>query len=293
VRTPTPLATVVLVLALAAPSLASAADPPGGHLLIIGGGKRPPELMAKVAELAGGASARVAVIPTASSVPDEVGPEQAAELEAAGAGTAFPLPTTPATAHEPSALAALDGATGVFLSGGDQRRLTAALLDSPLLESLHEIYRRGGVIAGTSAGAAVMGPVMITGDEKIPPPEGEESFSTLLADNVVTTSGLGFLPGTVVDQHFVARKRLNRLIAVVLEKPELLGIGIDESTAILVGPDRTFEVVGESQVVVVDAREARNVSAGPEGHLAAHGVALHVLRSGQRFDLEARRPLDP
>ena len=96
----------------------------------------------------------------------------------------------------------------------------------------------------------------------------------------------------MVDQHFVARKRLNRLIAVCLEQPDLLGIGIDESTAILVLPDRTFEVLGRSQVVVVDARDARNVSSSPEGHLAGHGISLHVLRAGQRFDLEARRPLD-
>ena len=102
------------------------------------------------------------------------------------------------------------------------------------------------MIAGTSAGAAVMGPVMITGDE-IPPPEDEKSFSTILSDNVVTTPGLGFLPGTVVDQHFVARKRLNRLIAVCLEKPDLLGIGIDESTAILVFPNGTFEVLGRAR----------------------------------------------
>jgi cyanophycinase len=95
----------------------------------------------------------------------------------------------------------------------------------------------------------------------------------------------------VVDQHFVARKRLNRLIAVVLENPELLGVGIDESTAILVDPDGTFEVLGRSQVMVVDARRATDISVGPDGHLSGHDLALHVLRAGQRFDLQARRPL--
>jgi cyanophycinase len=284
----------VLVLALALASGAAADDvsrPPQGHLLIIGGGSRPPELMRRVAELAGGPEARVVVIPTASSVPEEVGPEQAAELEEAGAGGAFPLEATPQTAKEPATLAALDGVSGVFFSGGDQSRLTAALLGSPLLEGLREVYRRGGVIAGTSAGAAVMGPLMITGDETPPAAEGDEAFTHIRARNVVTTPGLGFLPGVVVDQHFVARKRLNRLMAVVLEHPRLLGVGIDESTAILVRADRTFEVLGRGQVVVVDASRASHLSADPEGHLSGHDIAVHVLRTGQRFDLDGRRPL--
>jgi cyanophycinase len=233
----------------------------------------------------------VAVIPNASSAPEEVGHEQAAELESAGAGEAFPLQATPQSARDPVTLESLEGATGVFFSGGDQRRLTRALLDTPLLEGLHEIYARGGVVAGTSAGAAVMGPLMITGDQRSPPSEDEEAFTTILANDIVTTPGLGFLDGVVVDQHFVARRRLNRLIGVVLENPELLGVGIDESTAILVRPDRTFEVLGRSQVVVLDARGAREISVGPQGHLAGHGIELHVLRSGQRYDLEARQPV--
>jgi cyanophycinase len=247
--------------------------------------------VARVVELAGGPDARIAVIPTASSVPDEVGPEQAAELEDAGAGEAFPLRATAETARDPATRDALEGVTGIFFSGGDQSRLTRALLDTPLLDRLHQVYAEGGVVVGTSAGAAVMGPLMITGDEKSPPPKGDEAFSSILADNVLTTPGLAFLPGVVVDQHFVARKRLNRLVAVVLENPELLGVGIDESAAILVRPDRTFEVLGRSQVVVLDASGAREVSAGPDGHLAGHGIALHLLRAGQRFDLETRRPL--
>ena len=117
--------------------MATATEPPGprGHLLIIGGGKRAPELMARVAELAGAADARVAVIPDASSVPDEVGPEQAAELEAAGAGEALVLRATPETAGDNATVASLEETTGVLFSGGDQRRLTAALLGSPLLDA--------------------------------------------------------------------------------------------------------------------------------------------------------------
>ncbi len=280
-----------LALAVAAAPTAASPAPPRGHLLIIGGGKRPPELVARIAELAGGLDARVAVVPDASSVPEEAGPEQAAELEEAGAGEAFALRARPEAVGDPATLETLEGVTGVFFSGGDQRRLTRALLGTPLLERLHEVYAGGGVVAGTSAGAAIMGPLMITGDQNNPPPEGEEDFTAILADDVVTTPGLGFLEGVVVDQHFVARKRLNRLISVVLENPDLLGIGIDESTAILVRPDRTFEVLGRSQVVVLDATGAERISTGPEGHLSGHRLALHVLRAGQRFDLEARRPV--
>jgi cyanophycinase len=285
------LVAAMLGLALSAAAAAAGPAAPRGHLLIIGGGERPPELIARIVELAGGAEARIAVIPSASSVPGEVGPAQAKELVDAGAGEAFPLHVTAEAARDPATREALEGVTGIFFSGGDQRRLTRALLDTPLLRALHEIYANGGVVSGTSAGAAIMGPLMITGDEKIPPPDDEEAFSRILADNVVTTAGLGFLEGVVVDQHFVARKRLNRLISVVLENPQLLGVGIDESTAILVDPDRTFDVLGRSHVVVLDASRVRDISAGPDGHLAGHGIVLHLLRAGERFDLETRQPL--
>lgn len=182
----------------------------------------------------------------------------------------------------PGSAALLDGIGGVWFAGGDQSRLTAALLDTPLHARLHEIYRAGGIIGGTSAGAAVMSEVMITGDEKREPAEGRE-WSTVEAANVVTARGFGFLSGIIVDQHFVTRKRHNRLISLVLENPSLVGVGIDESTAVLVRPDGKYEVLGENQVVVYDARRAATART-PSGRLGARDVTLHVLVTGDVFD---------
>jgi cyanophycinase len=142
-------------------------------------------------------------------------------------------------------------------------------------------------MAGTSAGAAVMSEVMITGEERRKVEEGHE-FETLEAANIVTSEGLGFISTAIIDQHFVTRKRHNRLISLVAEKPSLLGIGIDEETAIIVAPDQTFEVVGRKSVVVYDGFRA-DTAVTPSGLIALRGGAMHVLVEGDRFDLRARK----
>jgi cyanophycinase len=180
--------------------------------------------------------------------------------------------------------------TGVYFGGGDQSRLTAALGGSRVEARLHELYARGAVLAGTSAGAAVMTGVMITGDERRPLSR-EEAFQKIEAENVVTARGFGFLEGAIVDQHFVRRRRANRLLSAVIENPALLGIGIDEETAIWVRPGRIFEVLGAGPVVVYDAGQAQVGPSSPEHGLAAAGLALHVLRHGSTYDLAARKVL--
>lgn len=256
---------------------------PKGRLFIVGGGDRDEPLMRRFVELAEGfGTGRIVVFPMASGVPLEVGPETVAELQSLGAAEVVFHQLTRDEAMDPASAALLDGAGGVWFSGGDQSRLTAALLDTPLHARLRELYRSGAVIGGTSAGAAVMSEVMITGDEKRQPAEGRE-WSTIEADNVVTTRGLGFLPGVIVDQHFVTRKRHNRLISLVLESPSLVGLGIEESTAVLVRPDGRYEILGANQVVVYDARRA-STARTPSGRLAARGVSLHVLVAGDVYD---------
>jgi cyanophycinase len=280
-----------VAVGLAAAPAPASAGPARGYLLIIGGGERTGDVMARFVQLAGGPRARIAVIPNASSVPDEVGPEQVAELVATGAGHAVELNLTREPPDATTTLEAFEGTTAVFFCGGDQSRLTAALGGTPLLERIRQLYAEGGVVGGTSAGAAVMSGVMITGDERRRAEE-DEAFSVILKDDVVTSAGFDLLEGTIVDQHFLARRRHNRLISLVLEHPERLGIGIDEDTAILVSPDRTFEVLGRRQVLVLDASSARNLGADAEGRLSGEGLALHLLRAGQRFDLASRTPLD-
>ena len=281
-RAISPLAVLSIVLA-AAPAFA---DPPRGHLVIIGGGDRPASIMQLFACLAGGAQGRVIAFPQASERA-EAGQEIQAELKALGIGQVVVVATDRPGADTDEVLRLAQGATGVYFGGGDQAKLMAALLGSRLARELHDLYDAGAVIAGTSAGAAVMSRVMITGDEKRPLSK-DENWQTIEADNVITAEGLGFLDDVVVDQHFVVRRRHNRLISLVLERPSLLGVAIDESTAVWVKPDRTFEVVGEGPVLVLDAKPATVARDATGSGLRGTGLRLDVLRPGAVYDLAAR-----
>jgi cyanophycinase len=266
---------------------AGAPKSPQGHLLIIGGGERGPEIMSRFAQLAGGPSARVVAFTMASSVED-AGASIEKELRGLGLGEVRALPLTRAEADGDAALAALEGVTAVYFGGGNQSRLTAALGGSRVEARLHELYERGAVLAGTSAGAAVMTRVMITGDERRPLSK-DEAFQTIEAENVITARGFGFLEGAIIDQHFVRRRRGNRLLSAVIENPGLLGIGIDEETAIWVKPGRTFEVLGAGPVLVYDAGQGKLGSKSAAPGLSASGLVLHVLRRGSTYDLAMRK----
>lgn len=271
---------VLLTLAVALPGLARG-EGAAGHLLLCGGGGLPDGYWPRFFELAGGKDAPIVVLPTASERP-EAGPEYVEELAALGATSARWLPlATAEDARRPEIVDAIRGARGIFLTGGDQNRITAALLGTPAGEALAEVYRRGGVVGGTSAGTACMSDPMIT---------GEGDFTRLAAGGVERKRGLGLVPGVLLDQHFVARQRQNRLLASVLERPDLLGVGVDERTVLWVRPDGIFEVFGDGWVEVYDAAAAAIRGAGgPAGApLAADGVRLHLLVAGDRFD-PARR----
>ena len=246
------------------------------HLVIVGGGARPASVVAEIVALGGGAAGRLVVVPQASGVAAEVGPAQAAEFTASGIPAVVALGAPDAD----STVALFDRATAVFFSGGDQNRLVAALVGTRTLAAVRAVLARGGVVAGTSAGAAVMSAVMITGEER-PPADPEAPFSTVEPGTVVTAEGFGFVTWAVVDQHFAARRRQNRLLSLVLERPDLVGIGVDEATAIVVGPDGHVRVVGDGSVQVFDAR---GVSVETRGRgFSARGVRLHVLAHGDRF----------
>lgn len=259
-----------------------------GHLFVIGGGRRPVSMMKKFIDLAQNVSSgKIIIFPMASSVPAEVGPEQEKQFKELGArDVEFHILTREQALLEKN-IAILDDVGGVFFSGGVQSRLTAVLIDTPVHKKLLELYRKGAVIGGTSAGAAVMSEVMITGDEKREVQEGH-AFETLQADNVVTIRGFGFIQSAIIDQHFVRRKRHNRLISLVAENPKLLGIGIDESTAIVVNPDETFEVVGERSVVVYDASQAQ-IQFSATQNIGGSKFIMHILNNGDRFDLKTKR----
>jgi cyanophycinase len=217
------------------------------------------------------------VIPWASAEPKESCEAIFEDLRPHGPGETACGPSTTLDAQGKAApldeakgaklRAQLSRATGVFFTGGDQSRIMDVLADAALLAALRERYAAGVVFGGTSAGTAIMSPTMITGDG---------DFTVIDAEQVKVRSGLGLLPGVIVDQHFVKRQRQNRLFGLVLRSPGERGVGIDEGTALLVTGERKAEVVGSGPVVLVDAR-------GPDRLLVT------LARPGQRLDLR-RRP---
>jgi cyanophycinase len=259
-----------------------------GYLFIIGGGDRPENMMRRFVDLAGRfGSGKIIVFPMASSEPAETGASLAAEFKGLGVTQVESYILTREQALADESVRILDDAGGVFFSGGDQSRQMAILRDTPIHRALLELYYKGCVMGGTSAGAAVMSEVMITGEEGRKVAEGHE-FETLEADNIVTVEGLGFIRTAIIDQHFVTRKRHNRLISLIAENPQLLGIGVDEETAIIVSPEEKFEVIGKGNVVVYDASHA-SVTITPSRAIGLGGMVMHVLVAGDRFDLKKRK----
>jgi len=250
--------------------VAQTAPAPKGTLVIVGGGEIPPEILARTLSLAGGASASIAVLPQASELAD-AGATAIAMWKGAGAKRAVKINV----AERAAAARAIEEATLIWFGGGDQNRLTKALAQTGLPELIRRRYMEGAIVGGTSAGAAVMSKVMITGDADL---------LSVRAGKTKTADGLGLWPGAIVDQHFLKRQREARLISLVLDRPDLVGVGIDESTAVIVA-GRQFEVIGRSSVVVIDARTAK-VERTPAGGLGAGlDLRLHVLRNGMKFDL--------
>ena len=277
-------AALLLAFALGVPAAATpaaAAEAPAaprGNLLLNGGGGEAGGYWERFFALAGGKDAAIVVIPTASERP-EAGTEYVDEIAALGATHARSIEIRKRDdASTPDFVEAIRGARGIFFTGGDQSRITAAFLGSPAEPALREAWSRGAVIGGSSAGLACMSAVMITGNG---------DFTKLTAGNVETVRGLGFVTEAIVDQHFVARQRENRLISVVLENPELLGIGVDERTSIWISPERQLEVFGEGWAVVFDARKSavRRQYKGDGTRLAADEMTMRVLVSGDRMDL--------
>jgi cyanophycinase len=262
-----------------------------GTLFIVGGGPQPPALVQQFVDLAGGRGrAHIVVFGMASEDGEKAGEEMAADLRALGAD-AKNVWVNHAQANTDSVARLLDGATGVWFVGGDQAKLTAALRGTKTESAMHARYEQGAVIAGTSAGAAVMSSIMITGDERHPGgarPDTSTGFMTIARNNIVVDSGFAFVRNVVIDQHFLRRKRHNRLISVALEHAPHLAAGIDESTALIVRPDGTWRVVGESVVTIYDARNAVTTPANA-ATLGATDIRMHVLPAGAEFDPKTGR----
>lgn len=258
-------------------------------LFIIGGaedrvGKA--TLLRRFVRLAGGRRARLVVIPTASSFQAEVVDAYTEVFTRLGAPTPTVVnPQHRLDAHDDEAVALLDAATGVFMTGGSQLKLSQRFPGTPLGDALHRAHDRGAVVAGTSAGASIMSQFMISmGDEGVTPRQRQSQLS----------AGLGLLEGVVIDQHFGQRSRYGRLMAMVASSPNLIGIGIDEDTAIEVHDRSTFTVHGSGAVFVLDCRSA--ASDAPDARrgapLMVSGAVVHSLPAGSTFDLREVRLID-
>lgn len=264
-------------------------------MLIVGGGTQPRILVERFVQLAGGPGrARIAVFPMASGAAETGGREKAEQLRGFGAD-AFSLNVTRAQAMDPATTRQLDGVTGVWFNGGDQSRLTAVLQGTPLLEAIRARYQAGAVVAGTSAGAAVMSDSMLTGSQRRPGVDtigyyGDE-YPRVARTTVEIVPGFALLPNALVDQHFIRRERHNRLVAAVLERPAMIGVGIDEGTALEVR-DGTWRVVGASAVMIYDARTAR-VTSHSAPLLGAADIRFHLIPHGGAFDPHTGRATLP
>jgi cyanophycinase len=274
---------IVILLATAARAQGHA---PRGYLFIVGGGPQPDSLVQRFVDLAGGKKAKIVVFAMASSDGKESGEEKADDLRKLGAD-AHNYFIGQAEANSDSMVKNMEGVTGVWFGGGDQVLLTKALLGTRVEKAIHERYEAGAVIGGTSAGAAVMSSPMLTGEERHPggvrpPSDTTQHYMTIARDNTELVPGFGLLKGALVDQHFLRRRRHNRFISAVLDTPSHLGVGIDESTALIVYPDGHWSVLGESAASIYDARHAVLTPPGAPV-LGESGLILSVLPSGSSY----------
>jgi cyanophycinase len=258
-----------------------------GAVFAIGGAeaklRRRTVLQAFVTE-AGGPAARIAVVPSASSLGGEVVEVYRAVFTALGAAEV--IETRPVNRSDASAALAevLSAVTGIFMTGGNQLKLGAFITGTPVGAAIHAAHRRGAVVGGTSAGASILADHMIAFGSGGATPK--QRMSQLAV-------GLGLVRGVVIDQHFEQRNRYGRLLSLVAQSPSLLGIGIDEDTAAVIRADR-LEVVGRGSVTVVDGRSmvSNAYEAKRTAPLLVSGALLHVLPAGSAFDLAGRTLLD-
>lgn len=186
-------------------------------------------------------------------------------------------------AFRPERVAAIETAAGIFFTGGDQARLVGMLAGTPMEAAVRALHGRGGLIAGTSAGASAQGEIMLVAGK------GEE---TPAIGDLELAQGLALVPNVIIDQHFAERGRIGRLLGAAAARPALLAIGIDENTAVRIDGD-LVKVLGSGGVTIIDASGASHSNAckaGGADRLSLHGATLHALSEGDTFDLAERRP---
>ncbi len=264
------------------------ARPRAGQLVIIGGAEdklRHRTILTRFITLAGGPEARILVVSTASSLGEEATDLYASLFRQLGAAEVVSL--RPLLREEANTLRAAElvrDATAVFLTGGNQLRLSSVVGGTRLGRAVAERHRQGLVVAGTSAGASAMASHMVAfGAGGATPKQRMTQMS----------AGLGLLSGVIIDQHFEQRNRIGRLLALIAQSPALIGMGVDEDTAALVNPSGVMEVLGKGSVTILDPARIETDAYEVKRYrpIMVSGVILHSLPSGYRFDLRRRHRL--
>ncbi len=258
---------------------------PRGFIIPIGGAERRGRksgILSRFAELCGGKDARIMVIPTAS-LSHETGPEYEKLFRSMGARSMCVPIESREDCFESETLRILENATGIFITGGNQLRLSTILGGTPVARRIRKLNAEGIHVAGTSAGAAIVSEHMIAGGR---------SGASPRESGVELAPGLGLTNRVIIDQHFNQRQRMGRLLAALSFNPFACGLGIDENTAGFIGPDGKMEVVGNGTITVVDPSDLRHSSMSYVRRAAAVtliGLKLHVLARGAQFNTETRR----
>ena len=247
--------------------------------MIVGGGAMSSDIWSRFVELAGGpAAADIIIIPTAGEDSSaNSAPREKEKLLSLGVKNVTILHTRdPKVANQESFVAPIRKATGIWFEGGRHWRLADSYLNTVAHREFKALLSRGGVIGGTSAGATIQGSFMVRGDTK--------GNSIMVGDH---TQGLDFIHNVTIDQHVMRRNRQFDLIDVIKARPELLGLGIDEGTAVVVQKN-TFEVIGNSYVGIYEAGQIANSAKYPSGQNSTGGP-FYYLGKGQKFDLQTRK----
>jgi cyanophycinase len=261
-------------------------------VMVIGGGEdkvQDRKILKAFVEHAGGSQARIAIIPCASREPDIIGRIYSDIFTDLRASTVqvWDIRERPRHSLEEAEKLVRDF-TGVFMTGGDQLRLTSLIADTCLAHVMRQLIAEEAlVLAGTSAGAAVMGTAMISGGGS-----GESPQKQL----VTMGTGLSFLPEILVDQHFHNRNRMARLLTAIAAHPEKLGVGIDEDTVAIFESDQILKVMGRGTVTIVDPGEvsySNQVWVSQDAPLTIHNLRVHILSAGSKYHLGKRVPISP
>ncbi len=257
---------------------------PRGFLIPIGGAekrRKSSEILQRFVALCGGKDARILVIPTASQL-DETGPEYQALFENMGARSmCMPVEHREECFNE-LLLEKLTTCTGIFITGGNQLRLSTILGGTPVARAIRQRNAEGVHVAGTSAGAAIMSEHMIAGGRSGPSPR---------ESGVELAPGLGLTNRAIIDQHFSQRGRMGRLLSALSFNPFICGMGIDENTAAFINPEGDLEVVGNGTVTIIDPADLRHSSMSyvrRAESVSLLGLKLHILAAGSHFNLESR-----